>query len=40
MIDVYEVKDSHIEYLRNAKGFNRVYNPKILVRRTQENILA
>ena len=32
MIDVYEVKDSYIEYLRNTKGFNRVYDPKILVR--------
>ena len=32
MIDVYEVKDAYIEYLRTDKGFNKVYDPKILVR--------
>lgn len=32
MIDVYEVKDAYIEYLRTDKGFNKVYDSKILVR--------
>ena len=32
MIDVYEVKDAYIEYLRIDKRFNKVYDPKILVR--------
>ena len=32
MIDIYEIKDNYVEYLRITKGFNKVYDPKILVR--------
>lgn len=32
MIDVYEIKDEYIEYLRTTKGFNKVHDSKVLVR--------